>query len=1051
MSRVLQATCLKPRYSLRYQLFASFGVTAACAIGVVVLAATLTAKSSGEALKTVSRLLLQEQVVANARTSSQHAADSLSKKFENLEGVVSLLGEVTRDRIVGYPREGWQNDENIPFLDTFSGRNIYPLVNKELPLDWNIDVNVNSTNYEEHVHDRWPWYADHYPISTSSANYRIQGACDPAETDPAAPTYYQNCTAANNDFSTGGVLQPTETNQYLAEKASDLAIFLKPLYETHTDVKHMGVYFANSGAGSSLVYPGYRIDGSSSYVSDGCDWMREINPNTGMAYGSEEEIARCHPAGARVYGREYNPLERKWCRDQALNPGKAEIVGPYLDAFLNDLWLLTIGKPVFDRMTGHFLGCTLLDMSIAHISAILESVQLDSYADIALLRWDDGTVIYSNQWNASASREVINVTDLDFCDERTFENLLNLVDFDKTWNASEWNATEIKDIFRTNIYTDGGLLIAAFPIPDPPEKYDKSYRPDFIVVQAVGEEIYSQIDKMESSIDEDIVWLNVATISIGVVGLSIVLLVSWVVAVYLTRPLNWMMDVCRKIVHHSSEKGGGSFYEEEEIEPLVRCSPKTEITALVSEFKSTIKSFSGNGPASVASPDVSAVLNRLNWEEDFGRAYIENLYETPVTPIGEGGLGERRISFVSSIASHTSIATLAIDESSNDEIDSDEKIEYFPDVNAVVQESQVVAIEEEPSLSSMASQNEAALPTEPKDIDVDIPCLEKEEQETHSPQLQAKMPEKPTHLFTCSELCRSNKGYIMATIFDDRGAGCFENELRTSINHNQIRRSRLFWWIILLVVIPIILAMALICAIVTLAVTHVLPSWLEEAAAVSITLEKVYVNKSAIAHAVLTQEIFNPPVMDLHLLTRMASWLIFGGLNMSSSFPIMEQGTEECKTFPNDGSCPFFADPGRFICDCSWSDSHDTACQEYSNSRFLQKQHFAVQAQDADETGARMSTSYPAVDFSPSETLWWDEITKMPGYSNASLSQGYETVFDRTRIMSAMSVVNIPLYNYRAGGIHRKHLGMYIGWEDDGMLSGYSGQVACRCGPFILF
>ena len=41
--------------------------------------------------------------------------------------------------------------------------------------------------------------------------------------------------------------------------------------------------------------------------------------------------------------------------------------------------------------------------------------------------------------------------------------------------------------------------------------------------------------------------------------------------------------------------------------------------------------------------------------------------------------------------------------------------------------------------------------------------------------------------------------------------------------------------------------------------------------------------------------------------------------------------------------------------------------------------------------------------------------------------------------MSALTVVNIPLYNYRSGGVHRKHLGIYIGWEDDGMLAGYSG------------
>jgi len=1032
-SRMLQATCLKPRYSLRYQLFVSFGVSSAIAIGVVVLVATLTAKSSGESVKTQARELLRTQVIANTRASSEHAADTLSKKFENIEGVVSLLGELTKDRIVGFPSQDWQNDAFVPFFDTVSGTNVYPIVTEPLPPDWNITVNVNPQNYHEHVQDRWDWYVNNYPMSTASAAYRIQGACDPDETNPKAPTYYENCTTANNDFSTGGVVQPTEFSQQLADKAADLAVFLKPLYETHSDVKHVGIYFGNSGAGSSLVYPGYHINGTSSYVSGGCDWMREINSNTGLPYGTEQEIARCHPNGTRVPGREYNPLERQWCRDQALNPYKTEIVGPYLDAFISDLWLLTVGKAIFDRMTGHFLGCTLLDVSISHIADILSSVQVNDFADIALLRWDDGTVVFASQWNTSNTVETIHAEDLHFCDKRTFHNLQALVDFEKFWDASEWNATEIKERFRENTYNENGQLLAALPIPDPPEEYDPSYRPEFIVIQAVGEEIYGLINEMEASIDEDIVWLYVATISIGCVGLTIVLLVSWIVAVYLTRPLNWMMDVCQRIVHHSREKSDDSIYGDEEEKPLIRCTPKTEITALVSEFQSIIENFSGNGPATVASPDVHAVLNKLNWQEDFGAAYLEQLYDCPMM-MDEIGQAERRLSFVSSVASHQSTATLLDidDEMSGDGTDVDETAAIITGMSAVA-EAQAEVIGEQPLLESMPT-----LSVEPDEINVT--SLEEKKQAATGPQVEVKMPERPPHLFSCSEANRANKGYITTAVIDDAGAGCFENELRSSIKRNRILHSPLFWWIMGLIVVPVLLTMTLICTIVIVNVTTVLPSWLDKAEVVSIALEEEYVTESAASHAALTQEIFVPLISDLHLLTRITGWLAFRGVVMAASFSDMTQGTEECKTFPNNGSCPFFLDPNRASCDCRWNDPHATTCQTYDNPRARQKQHFSGQAQDADpETGARTITSFPAVDYSPSSTLWWDDTTNMPGYSNGTLAQGYATVFDRTRVMSATSTVSVALYNYRVGGSNRKHLGIYIGWEADGMLSGYGG------------
>ena len=42
-----------------------------------------------------------------------------------------------------------------------------------------------------------------------------------------------------------------------------------------------GIYFANDGAGSAIVFPGEENDGAKQgYTSTGCDWMKTVNPVT---------------------------------------------------------------------------------------------------------------------------------------------------------------------------------------------------------------------------------------------------------------------------------------------------------------------------------------------------------------------------------------------------------------------------------------------------------------------------------------------------------------------------------------------------------------------------------------------------------------------------------------------------------------------------------------------------------------------------------------------------------------------------------------------------
>lgn len=83
--------------------------------------------------------------------------------------------------------------------------------------------------------------------------------------------------------------------------------------------------------------------------------MRKINPRNVKPFATEEEIAQCHPYGAIVNWREYNTLERDWCRpfallitEQPASPKKVGWYGPVI--FANGKFVeLHVWSAVFDR------------------------------------------------------------------------------------------------------------------------------------------------------------------------------------------------------------------------------------------------------------------------------------------------------------------------------------------------------------------------------------------------------------------------------------------------------------------------------------------------------------------------------------------------------------------------------------------------------------------------------------------------------------------------------------------------------------------------------
>ena len=970
---------LKPKYSLRFQLWISFGSTAALAIVIVCVSAAILSIQAGKVVQATAESALQEQVVRTIQSSSALLADTVAKNLDNLLTSVSILATVTQDRM----------DE--PFYDTPNtttttrGKQQYPLMDIEAPLDWELQANVDDTNFEEHIQlQRYSWYPFDMNLSTAHAKFRSQV------------------------YGYTGVIDHTNSSvietQALRRKVSSLQYVLKPLYETHGSVKLAGVYLKNQGYGASLLFPSYANfhvgkKPTGSYKSIGCDWMRNINTKTNQRFAEEEEIARCHPEGDRVPTHEYNPLERGWCRDQALQQGRHHFEGPYRDAFQNDLWLLTFGKAVFDRTTGEFIACTLADVSISQINQILADIvnvtsqrAANLVDDIALVRWDDGVVITSTEWDGTNATETIGVEDLDIVSLQQFEELKLLV--------KEDDIRQAYDDFILKGQKGIQKIVAAYPIPLPPSQPDPDYLPRAMLLVSVSEEVFNVIDVMNNQVRTDVRRLIGITAAAELFGLCVVLGIAWMVSRVLTHPLEWMGRTSQQLVQSTvyGKEADNEHYRE--TEPLVTCTPKTEITSLVQEFQGMIRGFSGDGPAKVARPSMYEIRNTMGWYRE-----LELLNDAKYPEQSPVNTGRRRHS--------TAREQAAMDEADEQPRPLDTQMR-----RASLRSAMLLDLETEDT-ESCSSEDKANSNRFGNPFDESVRYVAKEME------------------YNCPD-----RLHLGNNVADDYGDRKVLLHVALEDSRRQVGRSPLFWWIVFLLVIPLLTTIGVICAFVYNNITEAFPELVEGTQESSKLIEIRDVIVSAEAGASFAREALVEPVGEMHLYQRFAEWLLFDAIERSDMLTETLETTEECKGFPN-GTCPFYANEALTPCPCEWEDSHGLSCKPVSggiDSRHLQRRFFAGQRQDADPaTGQRSAVRSDFVETSRGATQWWDNTSIVPGASKGTLASGYNTTYDRLRTLSALAVVEFAIYNYEGFTRRTKSLGSYLGFEADGMLTGYAG------------
>lgn len=271
-------------------------------------------------------------------------------------------------------------------------------------------------------------------------------------------------------------------------------------------------------------------------------------------------------------------------------------------------------------------------------------------------------------------------------------------------------------------------------------------------------------------------------------------------------------------------------------------------------------------------------------------------------------------------------------------------------------------------------------------------------------------------------------------------------------NKDQMISSPLFRWIVASITTPLIVTMIVISALVTYEITQLFPTLVLDVQEAFIGLETQALATTAILRASFAGEVMDHAIRDLHLLMRVSSWMLFGALlSADRRFPEVHTGAEECKVYPNDGSCPLMTNRFVSMCDCQWNDKWDVQCYDYKTgdhhhheaemkpTRYYQHPFFEGLRQDVWPNGDRNSTTFPQVATSPQTTEWWSDIDSLPGANKGNLAKGYATTYDRVRMLSTLQVLQMPLYNYGALARAGRPLATYIGFESDGMFSGYAG------------
>jgi hypothetical protein len=734
--------------------------------------------------------------------------------------------------------------------------------------------------------------------------------------------------------------------EILHRKGSDLIPLFRALFESREEIRDIGLAFMNEGAGAFISYPQYALSSQTSYVSIGCDWLLSPNPyDPARTIGSVDMLKRCSDAGETKNSRLYNPMEREWCREMALNPQRI-LANVWEDAWSPGDWNLVIGKGIYDRRSREFISCIYLGVSLDQVDDILVDSRSGKTSETTVVQFTEFGYVVASSKNITrfTGGGLTSISDAGLgLTKESYAALYELVDYDK-----EWDPQIVRQAYDEFAPDDGVFFVAAYPLPPIPDEYDPLYRPIFLVVASSSMKVQNEIiDHVNDNVDYRVRQINRFAMIVWAVGVFAASIIICLMAHMLTSPLTQMNHVASEIVNNfgDAQKEDEIKRADDVISSLPPCTPKTELSEVVAEFNVMVASFSGASQAKSQKFKDEELENRFPERKLFMNLYSQR---------------------------------------------SDPSFKYNPTGRSVI----------ECEGSNGAGGNESV-----------------------------------AYMHFGTNIA-SNGGPQSG--FLDAAASQKRNSIE--VQHSC---SPLFWWIVVLIVLPLFFITILVAAGVITTINSEFDNSTIDTERALISLHEdaleIYVKLRSGLVAGMTEK----SIVDLYVATRYVSWLLFGGMIRSDSFTELTTGIEECKSYsPDFSQCEYYK--REFVCDCSHMErGYEQLCQTYDEpSRPLATNYWISETSTA-LNGDRLSTDYPISAFSPATTDWWPNSTSVPGWQSGSPARGYESTYDRLRVISAVPIFQ-PLFYYGVGNGKEVNLGINVAFEADGLFFGFGGCFSSR-------
>jgi HAMP domain-containing protein len=657
----------------------------------------------------------------------------------------------------------------------------------------------------------------------------------------------------------------------------------------------------------------------------------------------------------------------------------------HLELYLNALSLVM-------QRTNELIGVATVEYLLSTMSEILVKGRLFSNSQVAIVRVEDGamyadTMNITTGLNSTAEFPVPLATTLfapaNEQNASSFWKSRMALNFDVVWDPEEVKYSLVKMAFQSSI----GLVMPSL-IPAVPDAYDPKYRPRFVVLNTVSEDIFQEVRDVQDNVDQDVAIVVSTTVGLGLAGFLLVGLVVFGVARMLTQPLQWIERLSFRIVNHSNEpksKGGLRLSDDEGLTAKAPCSPSTEIDQLVSEFRAMVQGFSGTGLPKVAVVDPFEIQNRLTWHSDFHKLYKRE-------SIPPRSKARREISEATRSTEASSLGPCHDDQGNF-----------------------VTAKEASPDEPVQEETNKGRGNIVPLSLTV-VPAPPKKNQGSN---------------ILCANGIDESKGR------KDVVPG--EKSIRWT-------DSSLYWWILGLVVLPLLVIIGTIVAVTYSTIVTRIPAWMHDLEQASFEVELQSLVSYAQVSALGARSNMRSPARDVYFVGRVAGWLAAGGVETSVGLTEIQEQTSSCQFDLSEESCVVRNDAeSSSKCPCYWEDSlDDHPCSEtVANVNSTRSTlYWMSQSRDANpETGSRVEpSSYPEYDWAPNATGWWNDTQTVPGVELGDSRIGVSTTYDRIQVSSAVGVVEFPVLNYRTAlGQNSVNLATYIAFEDDGLMSGLAG------------